>query len=229
MEVFISWSGETSHKIASFLNNLIPNVIQNVETFLSSKDIDRGSIWFVEITERLKKAKMGIVCLTRDNKDKPWIQFESGALAIGFSAKVCTFLVDIAYADLLENPLAQFNHTLPTKDSIFLLMQTINKCLGDNRVKENILKNSFESSWRNFENEFKMIIAGFDQRIKKIKIDNNIIENDLKNILNLNGYENRELEFKRIKIEIDRIVDLNERKKLSYEYLTNYVAHKKKK
>jgi hypothetical protein len=84
--------------------------------------------------------------------------FESGALAKGLSSnRVCTFLIDLSPTDL-ENPLAQFNHTFPTRDSIWELVRTINLTLKENALKESILARVFDTYWTQFETDFKKII-----------------------------------------------------------------------
>ncbi len=159
MKIFISWSGERSKKVAELLDDWIQCVIQAVDPWMSSKDIDRGALWFTEITDQLASTSIGIVCLTKENRNKPWILFESGALAKGLTSnRVCTFLIDLAPTDL-ENPLAQFNHTFPVRDSVWELVRTINLSLKENALKESVLSKVFDTYWGQFENDFKEIIA----------------------------------------------------------------------
>lgn len=158
MKVFISWSGERSKKVAELLDDWIQCVIQAVNPWMSSKDIDRGALWFTEINDQLANTSIGIVCLTKENRNKPWILFESGALAKGLTSnRVCTFLIDLAPTDL-ENPLAQFNHTFPVRDSVWELVRTINISLKENSLKESVLEKVFETYWVQFESDFKTII-----------------------------------------------------------------------
>lgn len=158
MKVFISWSGDRSKQVAELLDDWIQCVIQAVDPWMSSKDIDRGALWFTEISDQLSNTSVGIVCLTKENKDKPWILFESGALAKGLSSnRVCTFLIDLSPTDL-ENPLAQFNHTFPTRDSVWELVRTINLTLKEKALKESILEKVFDTYWSQFEEDFKRII-----------------------------------------------------------------------
>lgn len=158
MKVFISWSGDRSKKVAELLDDWIQCVIQAVNPWMSSKDIDRGALWFTEITDQLANTSIGIVCLTKENRNKPWILFESGALAKGLTSnRVCTFLIDLAPTDL-ENPLAQFNHTFPTRDSVWELVRTINLSLKENALKESVLSKVFDTYWPQFETCFLDII-----------------------------------------------------------------------
>ncbi len=158
MKVFISWSGERSKLVAELLNDWLKCVIQAVDPWVSSKDVDRGILWFSEVTDQLSNTLIGIVCLTKTNKEKPWILFEAGALAKGLStSRVCTLLVDLEPRDI-RDPLAQFNHTMPTEEGIFQLVRTLNNSLNENRLQENILKKVFETYWPQFKIGFKEIL-----------------------------------------------------------------------
>jgi hypothetical protein len=42
MNVFISWSGERSKKVAELLDNWLQCVLQSVKPWMSSRGIDRG-------------------------------------------------------------------------------------------------------------------------------------------------------------------------------------------
>jgi len=154
MQVFISWSGDRSRAVAELLDDWFQCVLQAVRPWMSSKDIDRGSLWFSEITDQLKDTKIGVVCLTKDNLNKPWILFESGALAKGLSSsRVCTFLIDLETTDV-SNPLAQFNHTLPSKDGLYELVRTLNSSLGEHSLREKVLEQVFDTYWPQFESGF---------------------------------------------------------------------------
>lgn len=158
MKVFLSWSGERSRQVAELLDNWLQCVIQASDPWMSSKDIDRGALWFTEISNQLAGTGIGVVCLTKENKNKPWILFESGALAKGISSsRVCTFLIDLKPTDV-ENPLAQFNHTKPNRTGLWELVRTINIALNDNSLKENILEEVFNTYYVEFDKKFKEII-----------------------------------------------------------------------
>lgn len=159
MNIFISWSGERSRKVAELLDNWLQCVLQAVKPWMSTKDIDKGSLWFSEISSQLKNTSVGIICLTHSNKEKPWILFEAGALAKGLTSnRVCTFLVDLDAIDI-EDPLAQFNHTFPQKESMWNLVSTLNDLLVEQALKESILDTVFETYWPQFEESFKQILA----------------------------------------------------------------------
>lgn len=155
VKVFISWSGQRSKVVAELFSDWLKCVIQASQPWISTRDIDRGAIWFSEINDKLKDVSVGVVCLTQENKNKPWILFETGALAKGLTTnRVCTFLIDLNPEDL-QDPLAQFNHTTPNKNSVWELTRTINACLVEKALDERILKQVFDTYWTQFEKQFE--------------------------------------------------------------------------
>lgn len=175
MKVFISWSGDKSKEVAELLDEWLQCVLQAVDPWMSSKDIDKGSLWFSEISDQLKDTSIGIICLTQSNKEKPWILFEAGALAKGLSSsRVCTFLIDLKPTDL-GDPLAQFNHTLPDQEGIWNLVRTLNAVLGDKSLKEKILENVFNTYWPQFNERFNEIISHVSEKAQMVKRTNDDI------------------------------------------------------
>lgn len=64
MKIFISWSGERSQKIAELFKDWIQCVIQAAKPWISSHDVDRGALWYTEISKTLADSQFGILCLT---------------------------------------------------------------------------------------------------------------------------------------------------------------------
>ncbi|NLY44733.1 MAG: TIR domain-containing protein [Tissierella sp.] len=187
MKVFISWSGERSKKVGELLDNWLQCVLQAIDPWMSSKDIDRGSLWFSQINDQLKNTGTGIVCITSSNLNKPWILFEAGALAKGLSSsRVCTFLIDISPTDI-SDPLAQFNHTLPTEDGLWSLVKTLNSTLDEGKLSEKVLENVFNTYWPQFKDEFEKILLDTKEDVKPI-------ERDEEDILSEILYSTRSLE-----------------------------------
>lgn len=177
MKVFLSWSGARSKAVAELLDDWIQCVLQAVKPWMSARDIDRGSLWFTEINDQLKEVSTGIVCLTKENKDRPWILFEAGALARGLSSqRVMTFLIDLSPTDI-GDPLAQFNHTMPSEEGLRSLVTSINGRLGDLAISPRTLENVFETYWPQFRARFDKIIeeipeqAVIPPRTEESKVD----------------------------------------------------------
>jgi len=110
-KVFISWSGELSNKVAEELRKWLPGVLQFVKPYFTPNDIDKGTRWSSEIAGELENSDVGIICLTKDNIERPWILFEAGALSKKINkSNVCTLLFNLEPTDL-SGPLASFQST----------------------------------------------------------------------------------------------------------------------
>lgn len=164
MKVFMSWSGDLSKAVAELLSNWIKCVVQATDPWISTS-IDRGAVWSSTINNELKEASFGIVCLTHENKDKPWILFESGALAKGLAEnRVCTFLIDLQPHDI-GTPLSQFNATLPDRAGLWSLVATLNNGSA-NGLPVKVLEQMFEVHFPIFEERFKKAIADHPMKEK---------------------------------------------------------------
>lgn len=158
MNVFISWSGERSRLVAELLSDWLIGVIQRLKPWIAM-DMDRGSIWFSDLSEALSDSSDGIICITKENMNNPWILFESGALAKGLATnRVCSFLVDLKVEDL-SGPLNNFNATTPAKDSVFSLVRTLNKRLDKEALPDKVLHEIFILHWPLFEMKFSEIMS----------------------------------------------------------------------
>ncbi|MFB6307047.1 MAG: TIR domain-containing protein, partial [Flavobacteriales bacterium] len=127
MDVFISWAGERSQQLADGLHNLLSKTLQELELFSSNIDINKGKDRLRETMDRLNSANIGIICLTPENLQAPWVLFESGAIYRTFpqsdeESAVCTYILDMEPSDL-EPPLTYFETTEATKSDTFELIE----------------------------------------------------------------------------------------------------------
>lgn len=199
MRVFISWSGEQSREVAELLDTWINCVIQATRPWISTHNIDNGSIWFTEIHSALAESKIGIVVLTKENKEKPWLLFEAGAMFKGISTnRVFTFLVDMKPTDI-EDPLAQFHHTIYSKSSIQKLFENINSLLDKDAIRREILVESFEAFWKKYDKKYQDIIKKSPRQAKEpprseASILSEILDNTRSLKLRVNALESRSSE-----------------------------------
>lgn len=145
MRVFLSWSGRSSKLVAEALRDWLPNVIQSVEPWLSSEDIPLGARWHDEISKRLQGSSVGIVCLTRENLNAAWLQFEAGALS-RLETLVCPYLLDVSPSEI-TGPLAHFQCAQANRDGTFRLLQTLNSHSGKEALSERVLCRAFDLHW----------------------------------------------------------------------------------
>lgn len=128
MQVFISWSGDTSRRVADALHWWIPRVMQGVGTF-SSEDIDKGADWAHELRDRLKTAAFAVVCLTPYNLTSPWLHYEAGVLRASDDVRVCPVLFGVPKSAVLP-PLSHVQLTAVDQGDVTLLMRSMNKVAG---------------------------------------------------------------------------------------------------
>lgn len=144
MKVFISWSGNISLKVALIFRDWLPSVIQSIEPYVSSEDIDKGARWSTDIAKELENSTFGILCVTKENLEAPWLSFEAGALSKTMEkAFVSPFLFDIKRSEV-QGPILQFQSTVFEKEDIKKMVKTLNKACGDAGIADNRLDTSFE-------------------------------------------------------------------------------------
>ena len=166
MKVFLSWSGELSHKIALELREWLPYVIQSIEPYLSSEDIDKGSRWSIDIAKELEDSTYGILCVTHQNLDSTWLNFEAGALSKAFNtANVTPFLFGLKPSDLSKSPLLQFQTTLFDRKDLLKLVYSINNASGDEKLNEQKLETTFDIWYEKLKNNLDALLK--ETSIKK--------------------------------------------------------------
>ncbi len=168
MNIFISWSGKLSHKIALVLKEHLPQIINNLEPFVSSEDIQKGDNWNSTISGKLNTTDFGILCLTKENLESPWLLFEAGALSKNIAkAKVCSVLFDNLKQDEVKTPLSLFQTTKFEKEDFRKLFNTINTALGENKLSEKILNKSFEKWWPDLKEHIDKVTNEYFPQIKR--------------------------------------------------------------
>ena len=160
MKVFISWSGELSKKVAETFNEWLPSVIQSVKPYFSPEDINKGTRWSTSIAKELQDSSFGIFCITPNNIESPWINFEAGALSKKVDeSHVCPFLIKVKPSDLTDYPLSQFQLTQYNKEDIKRLMTSLNNaCEMEYKLDETSFIRTFEKWYPDFEGKMDDIL-----------------------------------------------------------------------
>lgn len=171
MKVFISWSGNKSHKVGLIFREWLPSVIQSLEPYVSSEDIDKGARWSTDIAKELEDSTFGILCVTKENLHAPWLSFEAGALSKTMDKSFVTpFLFDIKRSEV-NGPILQFQSTIFEKDDIKKLIHTLNKACGESGITETMLDRAFEVWYPTLEkelNELKELNEDIESTVKNI-------------------------------------------------------------
>ena len=166
-KIFTSWSGEKSKKVAIALKEWIPDIIQNVELWVSDQDINAGSRWNNELNTELQQNYLGIICLTSDNLEKPWILFEAGSLSKSMTiSKVIPYRLDVSSTDV-KPPLSQFQGVDADKAGTFKLLESINQTIS-NPIDKQRLERLFDKFWIDLESKL-INIRGLGPKNKSSK------------------------------------------------------------
>jgi hypothetical protein len=159
MKVFISWSKPMSRQLALALRDWLPEVIQSIEPWMSSEDIDKGQRWAAEIGAKLGGLGQGVLCITAENMREPWLNFEAGALAKSLDdSRVRPLLLGVQPSDV-TGPLAQFQATVANdRDDMLKFVTSLNEACASplNPVR---LQRAFERNWDEFEPKLSVISA----------------------------------------------------------------------
>jgi hypothetical protein len=158
VNVFVSWSGRVTRKIASEFSDFLKLVVQRADPWFSDKT-PAGAEWSRAISEKLGDSKIGILLVTQDNKENPWLMFEAGAIAKGVPEnRVCVLLVDLKNEDI-KPPLSLFQTNPLDKEGVFRVLQTVNDALPEGRFSDDLLKRAMNAQWSDFDAKVKKILA----------------------------------------------------------------------
>jgi hypothetical protein len=159
MKIFLSWSGDQSKEIAGIFNSWLPRVIQAVKPWFSP-EIEKGANWFTELDNALAGTRFGIVCLTPNNLQNPWLHYEVGALSKTEGARIWTFLHGGITVTDVGPPLGRFQHTVAEKSDVLRLLRSINDRLsedGGNGLPDSLLNEVFEDAWPKLDSYFRQV------------------------------------------------------------------------
>lgn len=172
MKVFLSWSKTYSGEIAKVLQKWLEDAFhQKITTFISSEGIEAGTDWYRKISDELDQCELGILVLTPENVNSPWIMYEAGALS---GKKALIPILFERNTDRVEGPLTKRQQVTYDKAGFRNLLRAINKHI-DAGLSEKMLDNFLKAEWDTLEKEI-------DPLVKKAKtVLPNIEREGLKN------------------------------------------------
>lgn len=174
MKIFISWSGDRSHALASAVCEWLRPILHFAEPWLSSSDIQSGDRWGTEVAKNLQDTNFGILCVTSDNLNAPWLLFEAGALAKSIDdGRVIPLLLDLEKSDL-SGPLTQFQAEKTDRAGIKKLAESLNKA-APSAISQETLGTLFDALWPNLEEKIASVPASTSPQ-KKIRPQSEVLE-----------------------------------------------------
>ena len=159
MQVFMSWSGPRSHRIAMDFNKWLPHVCQHLRPWISSEDNAKGADWAESIRASLFNSRgVGLFFLTEAALKSQWFLFEAGCIAMLEHKRVCVIVVEDSVGERLKPPLSQFQRTRLEKADVFTLIKDLNALAGHPTAVD-ILDKAFDGVWDDFEQSIKASLA----------------------------------------------------------------------
>jgi hypothetical protein len=164
MRVFISWSGDLSHSLALALRDWLPSVIQSIEPYVSSEDTYKGARWTSDIVRQFQESRFGILCITPQNLEAPWISFEAGALSNTVEkTHVCPYLLGVKKSQL-SGPLLLFQAALCDENDTRRLIYSINNSPDGPNFEEKRLDSTFDVWWPKLDRTLQTLRGGLSQQ-----------------------------------------------------------------
>lgn len=147
MRVVLSWSGERSRTVARALWGWLPRVLYFADPWMSDADIHAGQRWAGEVASALEEAGFGILCITRESVNAPWLLFEAGALSRPSSGTpVVPLLIDVPVSCISGGPLGQFQAARLDRQGCHDLVVSINIRFGS-LIDRAELDRLFDERW----------------------------------------------------------------------------------
>lgn len=126
---------------------------------MSSEDIEKGTHWSASIRRELEASSFGILVLTPENTDSPWLHFEAGAIAKSFSeGKVAPILFNLKPSDI-KQPLALFQATAFDREELLRLLRGMNSTAGEAAREDKQLEKVFGRFWPDLEKTIEPRLA----------------------------------------------------------------------
>lgn len=156
VKVFISWSGDFAKEIAVALRAWLPLLFDRIQPWASDTDIAPGQRNLAQIEAELAHTRFGIVVVTAENQNAPWLNFEAGALSRvvdrDLENRVVPLLVDLTSPSQLTGPLAQFQGKILDKSGVRAVVRTLAALTG---INESVADERLDAYWPRLETEIR--------------------------------------------------------------------------
>jgi hypothetical protein len=166
VKVFVSWSGEKSKAASLAFCSFLEDTIQQVTTWFSARDIPRGSLGVYELMKALGECEMGVMLVTQENYQSPWMHFEAGALFTAYqqdqlNSRVCPVLLDLTHSTLIP-PLKELQTTEHSMPEMLDLVRNVNAQLPPQHVvDESRLVRNFNKQWPHYEEAIQKVLLQY--------------------------------------------------------------------
>lgn len=154
-KVFISWSGALAKNVATVWFDLVKETFDSVEPFMSEENIGAGERGLNKIAAQLSGTSFGIIVVTQENQNSPWLNYEAGALSKDLddqTVRVAPSLVDFERKNDVAGPLGQFQASLLNREGVEFILIEIAKVIG---VDDGPIRKRVANSWNEYSDRFE--------------------------------------------------------------------------
>lgn len=162
MAVFISYSRTRSEAMAKAIESLIVEFLPNVHVRMFPPA--SGSQYFSELDEWFSSITYAILCVTPENRNAPWMNYEAGVFSHKPGSVVASLLLDMEPTDL-PAPLDQRVAQRANPDGVAKLICDISTEFGQKQPSRRSIK-------RRWKEIFESRRAGLENEVME-KIDHN--------------------------------------------------------
>lgn len=156
MNIFLSWSGESSKSVAAALDKWLKFVFPEVKTWMSDRAVEAGVRWGAELDRQLENTNLGVLCLSPDNLASPWMLFEAGALSKSVDkSRVVPYCISMLPEEV-QGPLSRFQGVPADKEGTFKLLRGINAILENKRSDEDLAR-IFSKWWTDLRDQLATV------------------------------------------------------------------------
>ena len=181
MKIFIAWSKDTSGAIGNALRKWLMKISKKFTPIISTQDIALGSVWRTSLGEELTDADYGVLCVTEDNLESPWLCYEAGALGISTAShdkeehkpRIAPILFGNVKASQVASPIQDFQSKPFTRDNMLALALDLTERYRDvspnlNPPDERDIERNFNASYEELESEIQAILKEAEEtRIRR--------------------------------------------------------------
>ena len=157
MQVYISWSGKISYRIAQLLRDLIRSIFPDLEPWVSAEDIEEGARWSPDLLKILDQADFSIICVDPSNFLSHWLHFEAGAITKSIKKwNIKVFLYELTQGEL-KGSLGLFQTVRIDKAEIRRMLEDIHANYIQVPISQMEVVAHLEDAWPEFRDEIAKI------------------------------------------------------------------------
>ena len=163
MQIFISWSGQTSYRAAVLIRDFIHSQFPVLKPWVSAEDIRQSARWSPDLIKIMNQITFCIICVDPSNHQSQWLSFEMGAVARSLGkSSTRIFLYEIK-SNELKGPMTQYQPFKIDKHDFQRLLEDIQAHFPHIETPQDELEAQLDEEWPDFYKAISLISLGSDE------------------------------------------------------------------